>query len=99
MQNVEFPYKKLLKFRVPLKSRIFIWLTVKNKILTKDNLYKRDWRKGDKKCQFCSNDETIQHFFFECPLIRMLWNTVIRALNLKSVLKRLFNSPTLVVEG
>lgn len=85
LQNFVFPYKKLWQIKVPLKVRIFIWLVIKNKILTKDNLYKKGWRKGDIKCQFCDNIETVQHLFFECPLAKFLWNIVSCSLNLKPV--------------
>lgn len=35
LQNFVFPYKKLWQIKVPLKVRIFTWLVIKNKILTK----------------------------------------------------------------
>jgi hypothetical protein len=88
MQQVIFPHKKLWGFKVPLKIKIFIWLFTKNKILTKDNLFKRGWRKGKANCQFCDQTETLQHLFFDCPLARLLWNIVKCALNINPVLNR-----------
>ena len=59
-----------------------MWLVLKNNILTEDNLYKRGWRKGDKLCQFCDKEESIQHLFFECPVARLIWNVKLCALNI-----------------
>lgn len=72
LQQVHFPQKKIWKFRTPLKIKVFLWLFTKNRILTKDNLYKRGWRKGDKKCQLCDREETVQHLFFDRPLARLM---------------------------
>jgi hypothetical protein len=44
-------------------------------VLTKDNLYKCNW-KGNKLCVLCSNPESIQHLFFECHFAKFLWRTV-----------------------
>lgn len=52
LQNVDFPHKKHWKFKVPLKIRIFIWLVIKNKILTKDNLHKRGGGKETQSVNF-----------------------------------------------
>ena len=63
------------KIKVPLKIKFFLWYLKKGVILTKDNLAKRNW-KGDKKCCFCNNDESIQHLFFECQVAKFVWNVV-----------------------
>lgn len=34
-------------------------------------------------CQFCNEEESIQHLFFNCPMAKLIWNVVIYALNLK----------------
>jgi hypothetical protein len=60
------------KAKVPLKIKIFIWYLWKGVILTKDNLAKRQ-RKGCTRCCFCSEQETIQHLFFDCPMARLMW--------------------------
>jgi hypothetical protein len=44
-------------------------------ILTKDNLLKRNW-KGNDKCCFCNNKETIQHLFFEWHVACFIWRFV-----------------------
>lgn len=94
LQQTACPFKKFWNIKVPLKIRIFLWLFLKNKILTKDNLYKRGWRKGDKICQFCCREESIQHLFFDCPFAKLIWNVVTCALDLKPILDKtqLFSS-------
>ena len=52
----------LWKLRLPLKIKIFLWYLQKGVLLTRDNLIKRKW-KGESKCCFCNNNETIQHLF------------------------------------
>lgn len=88
VKSLYFPYKYIWKFSVPLKIKVFIWLFIKNTILTKDNLYKRGWKKKDKTCQFCCREESIQHLFFDCPLAKFMWNIIGCALNLKPVINK-----------
>jgi hypothetical protein len=63
------------KLRLPLKIKIFLWYLKKGVLLTRDNLIKRKW-KGESKCCFCNNNETIQHVFFECHVAKFAWNAV-----------------------
>ena len=50
-----------------------MWLLSQNAILTKDNLIKRKW-KGEKTCAFCTEEESVQHIFFECLTTKYIWN-------------------------
>jgi hypothetical protein len=74
-------HKHIWKMKVPLKVRIFMWFLNRKVILTKDNLAKRNWR-GDSKCCFCNQDETIHHLFITCPLAKIMWRIVHIALNI-----------------
>lgn len=58
-------YKFLWKVKLRLRIKIFLWLILHNAILTKDNLLRRNG-KGDPKCFFCNELESINHLFFEC---------------------------------
>jgi hypothetical protein len=40
-------------------------------ILTEHNLAKRQWN-GCTRCCFCSEQETIQHLFFDCPMASLM---------------------------
>lgn len=65
-------YKVLWKMKLPAKIKIFLWLLLWKRILTKDNLKKRGWL-GDHSCMFCAGDESIDHLFFGCSLARFVW--------------------------
>lgn len=65
-------YVLLWALPLPPKIRIFMWLVMHNRILTKNNLYKKGWR-GDLTCQFCHKKETISHLFLKCPVARQIW--------------------------
>jgi zinc-binding in reverse transcriptase len=55
-------YEVLWKSHVPLKIHIFSWLVRINKILTRVNLQKKEW-KGCITCLFFEKDETIEPLF------------------------------------
>lgn len=83
IQQTNVSLKKLWRFKIPLKIKIFLWLLLRGRILTKDNLFKRGWKKGDAKCQFCDQLESIQHLFFDCPLARLIWSIICCAFEFK----------------
>jgi hypothetical protein len=58
--------------RVPLKIKIFIWYIQKGVTLTKNNLARQNWDVS-KQCSFCTNNESIQHHFYNCYYVRFLW--------------------------
>jgi zinc-binding in reverse transcriptase len=60
--------KLVWALKIPMKNKLFLWMTLHNKILTKDNLDKQGWTK-DSSCMFCSVRETVDHLFFHCPFI------------------------------
>jgi hypothetical protein len=67
------PYNTLIwKLKLPLKIKVFLWYLYKGVILTKDNLARRQWQ-GDRKCCFCSSQESIQHLFFDCHFAKFVW--------------------------
>ena len=69
------------KLKLPLKIKVFLWYLYKGVVLTKDNLARRQWQ-GDRKCCFCSSDESIQHLFFNCHFARFVLRTVHVSFNL-----------------
>jgi hypothetical protein len=82
------PYKFLWKSKWPHKIKVFFWLVVRNKILTKDNLRKRCWI-GSLNCCFYGVDESIDHLFFKCPIAQYMWRVIQIALNLRSIPKNI----------
>jgi hypothetical protein len=54
------------------RLHIFLWLLSNNKILTRDNLSKRQ-HVDDPSCLFCDDMETTQHLLFGCCVDRVMW--------------------------
>jgi hypothetical protein len=65
--------KQIWKAKIPLKIKIFMWLTLHNATLTKDNLLISKW-KGSPSCVFCQEDESVLNLFFECPVSKYIWS-------------------------
>jgi hypothetical protein len=58
-----------------------LWYLYKGVILTKDNLARRQWQ-GDRKCCFCSSEESIQHLLFDCQFAKFVCRTIQVSFNL-----------------
>jgi hypothetical protein len=59
-----------------------LWLLLKNKMLTRDNLAKRR-EVSDQTRVFCNESEYINRLFFECCGARRIWSVVADILNLR----------------
>ena len=59
----------------PSRVNIFLWLLANNKLMTKYNLKKRGIEKPP-ECLFCSENESIQHLFFDCVVAKQIWKHV-----------------------
>jgi hypothetical protein len=82
--QIPVPSSFLWKNRLPYKIKAFLWLVRHKKILTKDNLFKKNWR-GNLDCTFCGFSESIDHLFFQCSVARFTWRIVYSALGLTSI--------------
>ena len=72
------------KIKIPPRIKVFMWLALRDSILTKDNLLHMGW-KGDDKCPFCGREETVNHLFISCLVARLLWNILKCAFNLTDI--------------
>ena len=53
----------------PLKTKFFAWLVTHDKILSRENLAKKDWL-GSIVCVFCGCEvESTRHIFLQCLAI------------------------------
>lgn len=65
---------KVCYIKVPLKIRLFMWLTLSNKVLTWEVLTKRSW-KGSSICPLCKNNsERIFHLVIGCHCSKEVWS-------------------------
>jgi hypothetical protein len=58
-----------------------MWFVQRKEILTKHNLFKRNWPSST-KCCFCEQNESIEHFFINCPFAKIIWQIVYMAFNI-----------------
>ena len=63
------------KLSVPPRLHVFMWLLCNNKLLTRDNLSKRQ-HIDDVTCVFCSDCESFHHLFYDCIVARNLWQKI-----------------------
>jgi hypothetical protein len=63
------------KLMVPPRVHLFLWLLLKNKLLTRDNLGKGR-EVEDKTCLFCEEHESVHHLFYECVVAKQAWDVV-----------------------
>jgi hypothetical protein len=77
--------KKIWKWDIQLKIKLFIWLAAENKILTWDNLQQRGWE-GPGWCQLCKKDsEDITHLFIHCTFTKAIWEKIQNGQKIKKV--------------
>ena len=63
------------KLRIVPRVQIFLWLVYNNKILTRNNLAKRQ-HVPHMTCVFCAEAESCQHLFFDCVVSIELWRAI-----------------------
>jgi hypothetical protein len=64
------------KWKLPLKLKIFTWITLKRKIPTWDLLQKIGWT-GPNICQLCfRGEETSDHLFIHFQFTHLVWNKI-----------------------
>jgi hypothetical protein len=92
--------EEMWKAKIPFKLRNFVWLVYQGRIQTADNLIKKQW-KGDKKCKFCDDEETVDHLLFLCLIASYLWCVIRDGLNWKKTPKSVkeFNDNFLLGRG
>lgn len=66
-------WQKIWKLRAPLKTRVFLWLVLKNKILTWDILQRRNWQGPGRFPLFLESSESSNHIFVECHFTKEVW--------------------------
>jgi hypothetical protein len=81
-----FPWKSIWKVKVPPRVAFFVWTATLRKILTLDNLRKRniivmEW------CFMCKSfGESIDHLFLHCMVATELWRTILQIFGVEWVM-------------
>lgn len=71
-----FPWKTIWKLKMPTKVSFFLWTAALGRILTIDNLRRRQVVEVDLYCMCKRGEETIDHLITHCSIARELWNLV-----------------------
>ena len=77
VKQIEVNWWKLVWFTNAIPKHSFIgWLTIRNRLVTKDRLLQ--WGLGvDPMCLFCrQNLEDRDHLFFKCPFTNQIWKNI-----------------------
>jgi len=61
------------KCNIPLKVKIFMWMTAHDRIQCAVQLKKKKWS-GQEECFVCGKFETSDHIIFQCPIAVFLWS-------------------------
>ena len=73
-ENRKWWWHVLWKFLAPRKNKLFMWLILKDRVLTWDQISKRG-TKGPRVCCLCmmEEEETIGHLFYNCNHSKHVW--------------------------
>jgi hypothetical protein len=69
------PYWFIWKAKIPQRIKIFLWLVINDKILSKENLRKKNWQ-GNVNCEWCGCLETTSHIFYNCQVASFSWKII-----------------------
>jgi hypothetical protein len=69
-----FLFQSVWKLIIPPRVQFFLWLLSKDKILTRNNLSKR--QNVADSCLFCGEEESVAHLFFKCVVAMKAWGVM-----------------------
>ncbi len=73
----ETRFSKVWRIKASIKVKIFVWLVLRKRVLTIDNLLKRGWCGAD-VCALCSEEgETVNHLFWRCRTTNQLLHAML----------------------
>jgi hypothetical protein len=91
-QNYEvFPWKSIWHSKVPSRVAFFGWTAALGKILTHDNLRKRNIVVVEWCCMCKKNGESVDHLLLHCEEAARLWNYVFTLFGVEWVMPRSFH--------
>jgi hypothetical protein len=75
-EPVDGPWKIIWKSKIPLRVAFFVWTAVLGKILTIDNLRKKNIIVTEWCCMCKKSGESIDHLLLHCETASKIWNMV-----------------------
>jgi hypothetical protein len=74
--SISFPWKAIWRTKAPPRVAFFAWTAARSKILTIDNIRRRDMIVVN-RCWLCESDEeSVDHLLFHCGVVYALWNVI-----------------------
>ena len=74
-------WHSLWKIKAPPRVTTFAWLALRKKILTKDNLLRRNMVVVN-ACPLClADEETVDHLLLHCKMTKALWSSILNDFN------------------
>ncbi len=83
-----FPWKNIWQAKVPPRVAFFTWLASLGKLLTADNLRRRNIILVSWCCMCKADGESVDHLFLHCNLARELWTMVFSLFGMQWVMLR-----------
>jgi hypothetical protein len=81
-----FPWRSIWCTKAPSKVALFVWTAVLRKILTVDNLGKRNLIVINRCCLRKSDEKTIDHLLLQCEIACSLWYAIFNRFGLSWVM-------------
>jgi hypothetical protein len=83
-----FPWKNIWRVKAPTSVAFFVWLAALGKILTHDNLRKRNVIVIEWCCLCKKSGEPIDHLLLQCEIARDLWSYILILFGVEWVMPR-----------
>jgi hypothetical protein len=72
----KFPSRQVWKAQTDPRSKFFVWLVLHNRVLTADNMLKKNWPCDETYCFCLSMFEMTNHLLLHCNYTEVVWNIV-----------------------
>jgi hypothetical protein len=80
--------KEYLACKAPTRVAFFVWSAVLDKILTHDNLHKRNVVVIERCCMCKKNGESMDHLLIHCEVEHDLWSYIFSLFRIEWVMPR-----------
>jgi hypothetical protein len=84
-----FPWKSIWRVKTLARVALFVWIATLGKILTNDNLQKRNVVVIEWCCMYKKSGESIEHLLLHCEVGRDLWSYIISLFGVEWVMPRM----------